>query len=180
LKLSQWFWRETTIDGNTGEWNLSTDFFTNMYRAGKPTKPLESKAYLRYDCATHTVYALILTEPGVPGLIDTSATTAWIAINAQNNKVVNEISDDDGTPPDFAWVDLGYDGNPLHTRGYEASFPLPEGDYSIIVHIDVFDAGGAQTSAGPGFPGTGPALHLVCPVTATESASWSQVKGLYK
>jgi hypothetical protein len=169
------------VDGDTSEWNLPLDFFTNMYRAGDPTKPLESKAYLRYDCPAHTVYALVLSEPGVPGLIIPPEVNSWIAIDGPSNKVVNEVSGDDGTPPDFAWVGLGYDGDTLHVRGYEASFPLAEGDYVIILHTKVFDGGGAQTSASPGAPGSGPALHLECPpTTGTENTSWSKVKRLYQ
>lgn len=167
------------IDGLTAEWNLVNDFFTNMYRAGKVDKPLESKLYLRYDCGKQTVYALVLTEPNVPGLIVAGATTAWIAINSQNNKVVNEGSGNDGTPPDFAWVGRGYDGDQSHVLGYEASFVLALGTYNIIAHVDVLDASAAQTSASPGFPGTGPQLVLACLVGA-ESSTWSGIKDLYR
>src|SRR5262249_53948116 len=44
------------VDGNTGEWDLVNDFFSLMYRAGDPSKPVESRAYLRYDCSTQTMY----------------------------------------------------------------------------------------------------------------------------
>ncbi len=154
------------VDGNSGEWNLVNDFFTLMYRAGNPNKPVESKAYLRYDCSTGTMYVLVLMEPTSIGYIDPLAQTAWVAINAQNNKVVTENSGDDGIPPDFQWIGQGYDGDPQHVRGYEASFSIAAGSYNIIFHIDVIDPSGAQTSASPGFPGTGPALTIECPATA--------------
>lgn len=166
------------VDGNPGEWNLNVDFFANMYRAGDPEKPLESKLYLRYDCLTYTVYALVLVESGVAGTIDTTATTAWIAIDDHNHKAVNEVSGNDGVPPDFAWVGQGYDGDPLHVMGYEASFPLEPGMYLIIAHLWVTD-GGAQTSATIGFPKTGPPLVLNCE-TPAEPATWSHVKALYR
>jgi len=166
------------VDGNPGEWNLVADFFTNMYRAGNPTKPIESKAYLRYDCLTHTMFVLVLTVPNVPAYIDSDAVTAWVAIDNQSNKVVNEISGNDGIPADFEWIGRNYDGNNQHALGYEASFPLAEGSYNIITHIDVEDGGGAQTSASPGFPGTGPPLIIACDPVPTVTSTWSGVKSL--
>ena len=56
-----------TIDGDYSEWNLTDDFFADMREAGKydGTKELLSKAYLRYDCNTFTLYVLVLVEDGV-------------------------------------------------------------------------------------------------------------------
>jgi hypothetical protein len=167
------------VDGNSGEWNLVQDFFSLMYRAGNPSKPVESRAYLRYDCTTRTMYVLVLMEPNSVGYIDPSSQTAWVAINAQNNKVVTENSGDDGIPPDFDWIGQGYDGNPQHVRGYEASFPLAPGSYNIIFHVDVIDPSGAQTSASPGFPGTGPALLIDC-TTGARATSWGTLKLIYR
>jgi hypothetical protein len=166
------------VDGNSGEWNLVNDFFTLMYRAGNPSKPVESRAYLRYDCTTQTMYVLVLMEPTSVGYIDPNAQTAWVAINAQNNKVVTENSGDDGIPPDFQWIGQGYDGDPQHVRGYEASFPLAPGSYTIITHVDVYDAG-AQTSASPGFPGTGPPLVIDC-TTGARNSNWGTLKLIYR
>jgi hypothetical protein len=167
------------VDGNSGEWNLVTDFFSLMYRAGNPTKPIESRAYLRYNCTTHTMYVLVLMEPNSIGYIDPNAQTAWVAINAQNNKVVTENSGDDGIPPDFQWIGQGYDGDPQHVRGYEASFTILPGSYNIIFHVDVVDPSGAQTSASPGFPGTGPALVIDC-TTDAQGTSWGTLKLIYR
>jgi hypothetical protein len=167
------------VDGNSGEWNLPQDFYTLMYRAGDPTKPVESKAYLRYDCATHTMYVLVLIEPNSVGYIDPNAQTAWVAINAQNNKVVTENSGDDGIPPDFQWIGQAYDGDPQHVRGYEASFPIAPGSYNIIFHVDVIDSSGGQTSASPGFPGTGPPVVIDC-ATKAATPSWGTLKLIYR
>jgi hypothetical protein len=167
------------VDGNSGEWNLVNDFFSLMYRAGNPSKPVESRAYLRYDCSTQTMYVLVLMEPNSIGYIDPNSQTAWVAINAQNNKVVTENSGDDGIPPDFQWIGQGYDGDASHVRGYEASFPIAPGSYNIIFHVDVIDASGAQTSASPGFPGTGPAVEMDC-TTPTHSSSWGSLKLIYR
>ena len=163
----------------TGEWNLANDFFANMYRAGDPTKPLESKLYLRYSCKTMTMYALVLVEPNGLGYIDLSATTAWIAVNSLSRKVVNEVSSNNGVPPDFAWIGRGFDGNPQHVLGYEASFPITKGNYYIIAHINVWSFG-QQTSATVGSPGVGPPFVVPDCSVAVEPSTWGSVKGLYR
>jgi hypothetical protein len=164
-----------TVDGLIGEWNLAQDFFANMHRAGKADKPLEAKAYARYDCVEEVMYLLILTEPGVPLLVDGDA---WIAIGAQNNKVVNDSSGDDGVAPDFAFVGVNYDGDPNHAQGYEASFPLTPGQYELIIHGNVFSSGAGQTAATVGFPGDGILLDTTCTPVATETTTWGAVKSL--
>jgi hypothetical protein len=170
------------VNGLYNEWSLSNDFFSNMYRAGDATKPLESTLYLRYNCVTNTLYALVLCTPGVPGYIDSTATTAWIAIDAQNNKVVNELAGNDGVPPDFEWIGRGYDGNYWHAQGYEASFHLVPGAYEIIAHINVWDGVpvAVQTSATPGFPKEGPDLIILDAPSAAETMSWGAIKALYR
>ncbi len=128
------------VDGSTGDWNLGSDFFANMYRAGNPAKPLESTAYLRYDCATGTVYVLVLSAPNVPTL--TWPDDAWVKING--GKAVDGTFGNDGTPPDFSWVGLSQDGQTA--GGTEASFPLAPGTYSIDIHVQVFNDNEEQTS----------------------------------
>jgi hypothetical protein len=140
-----------------------------MYRAGDPTKTLESNVYLRYDCDNGILYALVLQANGVPLIINSG--TAWIAIDTQSNKVVTDGSGNDGTPPDFAWVGQGYDGDSTHAQGYEASFYLAPGTYEIIVHVNVFDGGTTQTSGTPGFPSNGPTLDISCDPTAVTVTS---------
>jgi hypothetical protein len=167
------------VDGEYCEWSLPVDFFANMYRAGRPEKPLESKLYLRYDCVGKTMYALVLAEPGVIGRIDSLETTAWIAIGTHNRKAVNELAGNDGVPPDFAWVARAFDGDPWHVLGYEASFPLEPGGYIIIAHMDVWDAT-RQTSATTGFPGSGPQLEVHCPTNAIEAATLGAIKALFR
>jgi hypothetical protein len=134
------------VDGNTGEWELAGDFFANMYQAGKPDMPLESKLYLRYDCSRNTLYALVLAEPGVPVLANLPGDSYVKLGNA--TKLVDGNSGDEGTPPDFAWVGLGFDGNAAHAQGWEASALLVPASYTNLnVHAQVFDDGSAQTSA---------------------------------
>jgi hypothetical protein len=139
-----------TVDGNTAEWNLPTDFFADMTRAGMvdANHPVESKVYLRYDITNQVLYVLVLAEPGIPAIV--SVGDAWAAINDISSKVFTGASVNDATQPNFAWVGQGYDGNNAHALGYEASFSLAPGNYLIILHLEVFDDGETQTSATEG------------------------------
>ncbi len=143
------------VDGNADDWDLTADYFADMYRAGDPTKDVESKLYLRYNCSEKVMYALVLEEDPAQAL--EWADDAWIAINEVQNKVVL------GDSNNFAWV---YDSENL--LGYEASFAIDEGTYKILAHIEVFDDGKEQTSATHREKGE-PALDLIisCPVTAS-------------
>ncbi len=127
------------VDGDTSDWNLTDDFFANMYVAGNSNKQHLSTLYLRYDCSDNTLYALVLKETGT---VEQSASDAWIAINAVNDKRVNGSSGDDGTPPDFQWV---FDNTTL--LGYEASFTLAEGTYDIEAHLNINWDNESQTSS---------------------------------
>lgn len=126
------------VDGEFGEWDLGGDFFADMYRAGNPGKPVESKLYLRYDCGSSTLYVLVLAEPGVR--VAVIPDDAFVKING--SKLVGGGSGDDGIPPDFAWVDS--DGTTA--LGWEASCYLDEGSFDFDVHTNVYDDG-LQTSA---------------------------------
>jgi hypothetical protein len=171
------------VDGNYGEWDLVNDFFANMYRAGNPSKPLESKLYLRYDCATHVVYALCLKAGSDPIIADPNPEQNWLAINTQSNKVVTGISGNDGIPPDFEFINAVAPTPPdtlTFADGWEASFALAEGSYTLIGHAEVLGDFLAQTSATTGFPGTGPSLVLSCEPVATEPSTWGRIKSLYR
>lgn len=123
-----------TVDGNPGEWNLTADFFADMYRAGDPSKKVESKLYLRYDCGTGVMYALVLSAGNWPILVQGND-EVWIKLNGGKVGFAS-----------FAWVGQGYDGDGAHAQGWEASFPLGQGGYSLAAHNNVFDDGGSQTA----------------------------------
>jgi uncharacterized repeat protein (TIGR01451 family) len=161
---SQTYGGAYSVDGSYSEWNLTNDYFADMYRAFNNTKKVESKLYLHYDCQNQVMYALVLTEAGVPGV--KIAADAWITINGISNKVVTGSSGNNGTAPDFNWIGVGFDGNTDHVLGYEASFPLAEGDYKIVGHIEVYDDGANQTS-GTIKDQDGVSLHVECPVIPT-------------
>ncbi len=144
------------VDGDSTEWDLTADFVANMYRAGNPTKPIESKLYLRYDVNTETLYVLVLAEPGVVVLADPD--DAFVKLG-NTTKLVDGNSGDDGVPPDFAWVGLTGD----RALGWEASLPLALGAYdNFNVHTQVFDDGEAQTSA---VEGRAISVEIVCEPT---------------
>ena len=138
-----------TIDGNPAEWDTtapSSDFFSDMFRAAKVDKVVESKLYLRYTCTTPTstsgtLYALVLAEQNVT-IAANLPDDSYIKIGG--TKYVDGQSGDDGTPPDFAWVGL----SGATATGWEASANVAPGSYTINVHAQVND-GGLQTSAVP-------------------------------
>jgi len=120
----------TTVDGDPSEWDLNADFFADMYRAGDPTKVVQSKLYLRYDIPTSTLYVLVLTEDDYPG--ERTPDEAWVKID--NAKMV------DGDDVDFAWIEFP-SSDPYYltyVNGFEASFTLSQGEYSLDSHINVY------------------------------------------
>lgn len=131
------------IDGDLegeSEWILTgdpNDFFADMYRAGTSDEnhPKESELYLRYDPSTSTLYILVLTIEG-PVIMENDE--AWVKING-NVKV-------DGSYPDsdFAWINP--DTNTGYADGFEAKIYLPQGSYTIDVHVNVWNDGESQTS----------------------------------
>ncbi|MBI4670996.1 MAG: hypothetical protein HY741_04935 [Chloroflexi bacterium] len=123
--LPQPTYAAAVVDGNASEWNLTEDFFTNLCTAANcSSKPVTAKAYLRYDCVNQVMYVLVLAEPG--HTVDNSPEDQWAAINSNSNKVY------DGSSPDFAYVMAG-----STRRGYEASFGIVPGSYTIDIHTDL-------------------------------------------
>jgi hypothetical protein len=134
------------VDGDPSEWDLTTDFYANMFRAGNPDKQLESKLYLRYDCYTETLYALVLAEPGVFILTDSDNYIKW----GNSTLLVNgSYAPPDGVLPEFAWINKVYNASLglWVADGWEAAVHVAVGDYSDLnVHAQVYDDG-SQTSA---------------------------------
>jgi uncharacterized repeat protein (TIGR01451 family) len=132
------------VGGGVAEWGQA-DFFSDMLRAGGNggQTTVESKLYLRYNCATNIMYAYVAAEPGVTIRTD-SPSDNFIKFGVK--KVLDGSTGNDGTAPDFEYV--GQNG--ATASGWEASFPLAEGSYTDLnVHTQVND-GGSQTSAVPG------------------------------
>ena len=165
-----------TVDGDPVEWNLAEDgngdFFADMIRAGGlgGQTEVESKLYLRYDCDTGTLYALVLGVGGVPVLVEgtdeTKSPPEYIGRDNAHIKVrlsgysspsdFDKLVDGAGhnvPPAEFVWInkrvstieDFNDDG--LIADGWEASAPLTEGSYDLNVHTQVWDDDESQTSA---------------------------------
>jgi len=129
-----------TVDGDISEWNLNADFSANMCTAGSvlsdgscggngEDKVKLSELYSRYDCDTNTMYVLVLEN--TPYEAERSEGDAWVTIGGNSNKVVKGSSGNNGTAPDFSWVE----NNSGRAIGYEASFLLEDGD--VQVHLNV-------------------------------------------
>ncbi|MGQ9600086.1 MAG: hypothetical protein ACUVWZ_11800 [Anaerolineae bacterium] len=160
------------VDGDPSEWDLTNDFFANMYLAANPAKPVLSKLYVRYDCRAGTLYVLVLAEPG--HLIDVDSGTGNHFVKLGNtNKLVDAAAGNDGTPPDFAYINLSGDG--ATADGWEASAYLAPGFYSpsntpsdgLNVHTNVDDG---DTSA---VSGRQIDLYIICGPQAVTLASFS-------
>jgi len=117
------------VDGNPGEWSLGADHFADMSATGSTMADL----YLRYDCKTNTLFALVLTRDGFKAR-QTRPENAYIRVDA-SGKLVSGLSGNDGTSPDFSWV--GGDGT--LAGGYEASGPLAPGTYPLRAHVLIAD-----------------------------------------
>lgn len=134
------------VDGDYSEWDLSADFYADMFRAADSKSNLESKLYIRFDCYTETLYALVLAQPGVYILTDGDSFIKW----GNSTKIVDDSdAPPDGTLPEFAWINKVYSDSlgQWVADGWEASAYVAVGDYSNLnVHTQVYD-GGSQTSA---------------------------------
>ena len=157
------------VDGDPGEWDLTNDFFADMYPAGDPTKDVLSKLYLRYDCDSNTLGALILAQSGHTTDVDAGNDEHFIKLNGSKALDANQSPPDGAPPPDFAWIGLSPDGKTA--AGWEASVALVPGEYDLNVHSNVDDLQTSQVE------GMGIQLTLDCDPTAVFlnyfSAEWS-------
>ncbi|MDY7077084.1 MAG: hypothetical protein SXV54_09190 [Chloroflexota bacterium] len=166
----------TIVDGVYDEWDLPVDFFADMYNSGNPDEiwpgfKLLSKLYLRYNCSTETLYAIVLGEPNVPVLV--AGEDAFIKIpdiGLPGDKLVD--GDGDGVPgAEFEWVN----SNGRTANGWEASAPLAQGSYELNVHTNVWDDGESKTSA---VANRGILLVIDCESTAITLASFAAEPGV--
>ena len=146
-----------TVDGDYSEWDLTNDFAAEMHKAGKSGTnfPILSRLYLRYDCNTQTMYALVLREGSY--WPKKQPTNAWIKIyNLSSSPQV------DGNSSNFSWVaPNGVEGSTL--IGYEASFTIAPGTYDRVeAHIQIAPDDTSSTGKG-GQGGTMEYLTLVVP-----------------
>lgn len=129
-----------TIDGSAAEWNAGDQWGTIV--SNDPPMRTVASASLRYDCATNVLSVLVLASPGEK-LQTADPAEAYVRIGT-SGKLVSGLSNHDGTPPDFAWVDQA-DGT---ARGFEASASLAPGAYPLRIHAKLPDdsADGYETT----------------------------------
>lgn len=138
-----------TVDGDASDWNLSVDFFSDMYNSGDSTKfpdPV-AKLYLRYNCTIQEMYVLVL--PVSPHTIDTAdfPTSHFVKINSGGAV----------TWDSFVWINQSGSS----ADGWEASFALDSSSsssFQIKVHT-LIDAGAtaSPTQATDSLP-----LEIIC------------------
>lgn len=153
------------VDGNAGEWNLTTDFFAEMRRGQGTNGPLQSRLYLRYHCNTQTLYALVLPEPGF-SLIIGSGGDHYIKFGSGSPLVEDEDGDNNATP------DMNFIGaSGTSAQGWEASAFVAPGTYTNLnVHAQVLDPqGGSQTSA---VANRAIPLTIICPPLSVALSSF--------
>ena len=121
-----------TVDGNTGDWSLGADFFADM-NDGVDGHPVRAKFYAKYDCDAEVLYGLVLVQGDEKARQD-RPDEAYITIDG-SGKLTDPSDGNDGTPPDFAWVN----GDGTLADGWEASGPLAPGSYTIRAHVLVAD-----------------------------------------
>ena len=121
------------VDGSLGEWSPEADFFAVMTTGGSASNDTLANLHLRYDCENEVLYAAVLTV-GDYRIQQTRPEEAYLRIGS-TGKLVSGQSGDNGTPPDFAWVD----GDGSLAAGFEASASLAPGTYTIRGHILIDD-----------------------------------------
>ena len=122
-----------TVDGDPGEWDLAADFFAAMTQSGDPENEVLANLYVRYDCEDEALYGLVLAV-GDHRIQQPDAAESYLRIDGVG-KLVSGLSGDDGTPPDFAWVD----GDGTLASGFEASGSLAPGSYTLRAHVLIDD-----------------------------------------
>lgn len=114
-----------TVDGATGDWSLGADFFADMTDAGDAGSPVRAKLYLKYDCDSETLFALVLSQ-GEEQVRQDRPDEAYVAIDGE------KVIDSNGS---FAWVN----GDGTLADGFEGSTELEPGSYTLRAHVLVAD-----------------------------------------
>jgi hypothetical protein len=117
-----------TVDGAIADWSLSADFFVDMTAGGVAGRPVRAKLYLKYDCDTEVLYALVLAQ-GDEKARQTRPDEAYINIDGQQK------IQDDPAHGQFAWVN----GDGTLADGFEGSTPLAPGDHTLRAHVLIAD-----------------------------------------
>jgi hypothetical protein len=115
-----------TVDGDISDWSLGDDFFADMTDGGNPDTPVRAKLYLRYDCESETLFALVLAQGDEKARQD-RPDEAYIRIDG-SGKLISPNGD-------FAWVN----GDGTLADGWEGAGELGPGSYSLRAHVLIAD-----------------------------------------
>lgn len=113
-----------TVDGDPSEWSLGADHFATMGANGHPDW---GNLYLRYDCDSETLYALVLAADGRK-VQQTRPEEAYLRLDGSGKLVSGESGD-------FAWVN----GDGELADGYEAAGSVPPGAHTLRAHVLIDD-----------------------------------------
>jgi hypothetical protein len=157
------------VDGDIGDWDLNSDFYAEMYMAGNPDFINLSTLYLRYDCATSMLFALVLDIENDGWSPDYEADEAWIKfydIGWSNNLLIDGNGGGNTIPRCFQWVfeTPGDENSPL--LGYEACASLDAAYYySFEAHLNI---DGETSSTGKESHGDSIPVLIECTLTDIE------------
>jgi hypothetical protein len=113
-----------TVDGDPSEWSLAADHFSTMGANGHPDW---GNLYLRYDCDSETLYALVLATDGRKAQ-QTRPEEAYLRLDGGGKLVSGESGD-------FAWVN----GDGELADGYEAAGGVSPGSHTLRAHVLIDD-----------------------------------------
>lgn len=143
------------VDGLASDWNLGTDFVSDLYRAGNsdassPDYAVLAKLYQRYDCTGKIHYSLVLDVDGDGQSVTVGAAEAWIKIygvGLPGDLLIDGNSNGGTLPRSFAWVHAipGDLNSPV--IGFEAGAQLDEGNYASAEAHLAYGSTSASTGA---------------------------------
>jgi hypothetical protein len=113
-----------TVDGDTSEWDFGADHFASMGANGHPDW---GNLYLRYDCETETLFALVLATDDRK-VQQTRPEEAYLRLDGGGKLVSGESGD-------FAWVN----GDGELADGYEAAGSVSPGSHTLRAHVLIDD-----------------------------------------
>jgi hypothetical protein len=120
-----------SVDGDFSDWNLVDDYFAPLYLGGNPDNSPLATLYLRYDCTTKQLQALVLDQEGDAHLPLAQGLESWIKVYDQGwaaDLLIDGTGDGNTLPRSFQWV---LDGQ-QQVIGYEASAQLIDGVYTAF------------------------------------------------
>jgi|GEM_PF-4964437 len=124
------------VDGISDEWDVSTDFSSNLYKSANAKKEVYGKLYLRYDPGSNILYAMVQTENDL--FVDINK-NLWI--KKDNYKAVTESDVNSGQAvPHLMWLEPDEQG----AQGFEAALFVEQGTQNLTVRFNVIDGKKSQ------------------------------------